>query len=109
MLTMLAGLSEGLALAEGVGVAPSDLLAALDLGAVSSPLVRGKGPSMAARGPYPPAFPLKHAAKDLRLSLAAAAAAGVHLPVASATSAVFEEALAAGRGDEDMAAVHGRR
>ena len=37
-----------------------------------------------------------------------AALAGVHLSVASAASAVFEKALAAGRGDEDMAAMHGR-
>jgi glyoxylate/succinic semialdehyde reductase len=109
MESMLVALSEGLALAEGSGLASADLLAAIDLGAIASPLVRGKGPMMAAGGPHAPAFPLKHAAKDLRLALAAGAAARIDLPVAAAASARFEAALAAGRGDEDMAAVHGKR
>ena len=108
METMLVALSEGITLCSASGLAPSDLLAAIDLGAIASPLVRGKGPLMAASGgPYAPAFPLKHAAKDLRLALAAAAEAGVQLPVAAAASGRFEAALASGRGDEDMAAVHG--
>jgi len=107
MESMLVALSEGVALASATGVGSAELLAALDLGSVASPLVRGKGPSMAAGGPYGPAFPLKHAAKDLRLALAAAHSAGLRLPVAQAASARFEAALAAGRGDEDMAAVHG--
>jgi len=112
METMLVALSEGVALAQAEGVDAADLLAALDLGAVASPLVRGKGPALAAGGPFPPAFPLKHAAKDLRLALAAGARAGVALPVAAAAGARFEAALAAGHGDEDFAAVHalhGRR
>jgi len=107
METMLVALSEGVSLAAAAGIAPADFLAAAELGAISSPLVKGKGPLMAAGGPYPAAFPLKHAAKDLRLALAAGAAAGVDLPVAAAASGRFEAALHAGRGDEDMAAVHG--
>ena len=37
----------------------------LDLGAMSNPMFRAKGPNMIT-GNYAPHFPLKHAQKDMR-------------------------------------------
>lgn len=64
-----------------------------------------KGPIMASRSSYPPAFPLKHQQKDLRLALALADASGVSAPLAAAANARFIEARAAGHGDDDFSAV----
>lgn len=69
MGTMTGALGEGMALCEKAMLKQSDLLEVLGLGAMASPLVSLKGPSMSARK-YPPAFPLKHQQKDLRLALA---------------------------------------
>ena len=41
----------------------------LGLGAVAAPMFALKGPQMIQRN-YPPAFPLKHQQKDMRLALA---------------------------------------
>ena len=105
MGTMLVALSEGVALAAASGLAPTDLLAVIDLGAIASPLTRMKGPGIAAGGPFPPAFPLKHQQKDLRLALALGDEHGQALPLAAAANAAFIAAKAAGHGDSDFAAV----
>ena len=42
-------------------------------------------------GAYPPAFPLKHQLKDLRLALELGAAAGQPLPVAAAARQLYEQ------------------
>jgi glyoxylate/succinic semialdehyde reductase len=68
-LTSPAGaLSEGMALAEKVDLSLDVLLTVLGQGALASPLIAMKGPSMAA-GKFDPAFPLKHQQKDMRLAL----------------------------------------
>ncbi len=41
----------------------------IGLGAIAAPMFALKGPTMAS-GSYPPAFPLKHQQKDMRLALA---------------------------------------
>lgn len=55
---------------------------------------------------YPPAFPLKHQQKDLRLALELGAELGQPLPVAASAYGVFVAAMGLGRGDEDFAAVY---
>lgn len=104
MGTMAASLAENLALAEAAGLAPADVLQVVSLGAVAAPMFAVKGPSMTSRS-YPPAFPLKHQQKDLRLALALADAVGVAAPLAAAANSRFIEARAAGHGDDDFAAV----
>ena len=42
------------------------LLQVLDLGAMSNPMFRGKGPLMVAQKAFDPNFPLKHAQKDMK-------------------------------------------
>ena len=47
----------------------TDLLEVLGLGAMANPMFALKGPAIMQRS-YPPAFPLKHQQKDMRLALA---------------------------------------
>ena len=105
MGTMAASLAENLALAEGAGLSPADVLQVVSLGAVAAPMFALKGPAMTAHS-YPPAFPLNHQQKDLRLALALADAVGVSAPLAAAANARFVEARAAGLGDADFSAVY---
>jgi glyoxylate/succinic semialdehyde reductase len=66
---MMASFCEGMALAEAAGLQQSDLLEVLELGAIANPMFKMKGPALQARA-FPPAFPLKHQQKDMRLALA---------------------------------------
>jgi glyoxylate/succinic semialdehyde reductase len=58
-----------------------------------------------AKGSYPPAFPLKHQQKDLRLALAEADAVGQPLAVIGAANDLFIRARATGHGNADFSAV----
>ena len=106
MGSMMASLSEGVSLAGAAGLQPADLLSVLELGAIAAPMFKMKGPLLAKGGPYPPAFPLKHQQKDLRLALELGAACAVPLPVAAAANEMFVRAVGEGHGDEDFSAVH---
>ena len=55
---------------------------------------------------FPTSFSAKLARKDAGLVLDAAEARGLDLAVASAVAARFDEAIEAGHGEEDMAAVY---
>ena len=106
MGTMMAAFSEGVSLAQASGLEAADLLSVLELGAISAPMFKMKGPLLASNGPYPPAFPLKHQQKDLRLALQLGDSHDVPLPVAAAANEAFKRAKAEGRGDDDFSAVH---
>jgi glyoxylate/succinic semialdehyde reductase len=105
MGTFLATLGEGLALTEASGIEPKLLLDVLDLGVMSCPLFKLKGPKMLASD-YAPHFPLKHAEKDVRLAIGLGAQAGLGLPVAEAVDAAMLRAMAAGYADNDFAATY---
>ena len=79
----------------------------LDNGAMASPMMKLKGPPMAKHGPYPPAFPLKYALKDMRFALGLDAAAKLDgLPVSAAAAARYTKCDEEGKlGDSDFAAV----
>eukprot|EP00966_Prymnesium_polylepis_P039927 927037-Prymnesium_polylepis.2 len=92
--------------------------AVLEQGAMASPMLKLKGPLMAA-GDYAANFPLKYALKDLEFALDEARAAAsdgedaeveeeveAMLPVSSAATGLFVEANEAGLGDLDFAAVY---
>jgi len=102
---MMASLAEGMALAARSGLDLSQLLEVLDSGAMSNPMFRLKGPSVAANAEFPPAFPLKHMQKDLRLALRLAEEAGQPLFVAATVNELYKDALASGWGESDFAAV----
>lgn len=102
---MMASLAEGMALAARSGLDLSLLLEVLDSGAMSNPMFRLKGPAVAANAEFPPAFPLKHMQKDLRLALRLAEEVGQPLFVAATVNELYKGALASGLGDSDFAAV----
>lgn len=124
MGTMMAALAEQLSLASASGLKGSDLLEVVSLGAVAAPMFALKGPAMAEavseagkgssesekKDPlarFPPAFPLKHQRKDLRLALELAAESATPLPLTAAACELFAEAQDGGLalGDADFAAV----
>ena len=102
---MLAAFSEGLALAGRAALTADQLLDVLAAGALANPMFAVKGPLMAA-GDDAPAFPLKHAQKDLRLALALGDELAQPLAVAAAANELLKRARAAGLGDRDFSAVH---
>jgi len=106
MGTMMSAFSEGLALGKASDIPLDSLLQVLDLGAMSNPMFRGKGPAMIA-GNFPTNFPLKHQQKDMRLALELAAQKGVELPTSRAANDNYLKAMAqpVDAGDEDFSAV----
>nr|WP_268257391.1 NAD(P)-dependent oxidoreductase [Streptomyces longispororuber] len=97
------GAAESLALAEGLGVDPALVVDVIAGGPLDSPFFRAKAAAMLA-GAYDPSFSVANAAKDARLVVAAAGAAGVPVDVTAAGLRRFERAAAAGHGAKDMAA-----
>jgi 3-hydroxyisobutyrate dehydrogenase len=103
VLTLVEGLAETLQLAEGLGVPPQSFLDAIAGGAMDCDYAQLKGRGMIERS-FPPAFPLRHAAKDLRLIEEAASRHELDVPLVEAISARFAEGVAAGHGELDMSA-----
>jgi len=101
---MMAAFAEGLNLAEKTGLQGSDLLDVLDLGAMSNPMFRLKGPSM-IKHEYTTAFPLQHQQKDLRLVLELARRYEQDLPIAQVAYGLFRSASSQGLSQSDFSAV----
>jgi 3-hydroxyisobutyrate dehydrogenase len=103
LVSLVEGLAESVALAEGLGVDPAGFLEIIDGGPLGPPYAKMKGTMMIERS-YEPSFSLALAAKDARLALEAAAASGLELPALEAIRAQLEKAVEQGHGDADMAA-----
>ena len=103
LVSLVEGLAESVALAEGLGVDPAGFLEVIDGGPIGPPYAKMKGTMMIERS-YEPSFSLALAAKDARLALDAAAATGLELPGLQAIRAQLEKAVEQGHGDADMAA-----
>jgi 3-hydroxyisobutyrate dehydrogenase len=103
VLAVVEGLAETVLLAEGLGVPPQSFLDAIAGGPLDCGYAQLKGRAMIERS-FPPAFPLRHAAKDLRLIEDAAERHGLDVPLVRAISERFAEGVAAGHGDLDMSA-----
>ncbi|XP_073052735.1 glyoxylate/succinic semialdehyde reductase 2, chloroplastic [Primulina eburnea] len=104
MGSMMASFSEGLLLSEKLGLDPSVLVEVISQGAISAPMFSVKGPSM-IQSMYPPAFPLKHQQKDLRLALRLAESVSQPTPVAAAANELYKLAKSRGLSDLDFSAV----
>lgn len=102
--TLVEGIAESLVLARALGVDPHLFLEAVRGGAMDSPYVQLKGTAMLEDALDDAAFPLAGAAKDTRLIVEAARAAGVRLEVAEAVQRRFAAAEEAGLGGADLAA-----
>ena len=102
--SQVAGLAEALSLIERSGLDTQKALGVLTEGAPGSPLVKLLSGRMVARK-YEPNFLLRLMAKDLRYAVTEADHQGLDLDMGRAALRVFEHAIAAGLGEEDMSAV----
>ncbi len=98
-------LAETVAFARATGVDPRKFLETIEGGPLGLPYAQMKG-AMMIEEDFPTSFPAKLARKDAALVLEAATARDLDLAVASAVAARFDDAIGAGHGDEDMAAVY---
>jgi 3-hydroxyisobutyrate dehydrogenase len=99
-----AALAEALSLIERSGLDREKALGVITEGAPGSPLVKLLSGRMTARQ-YEPNFVLRLMAKDLRYAVTEADHQALDLDMGRAALRVFEHAIAAGQGDDDMSAV----
>jgi len=104
MGSQAAALAEGIALCEAAGISSESFVEVLKQGAMSSPLVAGKGAAMLKRA-YEPQFPLQHAQKDMRFAVQLGDELALSLPVAAASNELFKRARTAGLDGSDFSAV----
>jgi 3-hydroxyisobutyrate dehydrogenase len=104
LLSLVEGLAETIAFAEGIDIDPSQFLDAISGGPIDNPYAQMKGRMMVERS-FEPSFKLELAAKDARLVLEAIERHDLHLPMLEAIRLQLEKA-AREHGDEDMAAAY---
>ena len=102
---LLGVLAETIAFARATGVEPQKFLETIEGGPLGLPYAQIKGGMMIAED-FPTSFSARLARKDAALVLAAAGARDLDMAVAAAVTARFDEAIGAGHGEEDMAAVY---
>jgi 3-hydroxyisobutyrate dehydrogenase len=102
---LLGVLAETVAFAKTIGVDPAKFLETIEGGPLGLPYAQLKG-NMMIEEDFPTSFSATLARKDTALVLAAAEAQDLPMPIAQAVAARFDEAIQAGHGEEDMAAVY---
>ena len=102
---ILGVLAETISLAEATGVDPSQFLQVIEGGPLGLPYAQMKG-QMMIEEEFPTSFSANLARKDASLVLDAAQASGLRLPITEAATVHFDEAINAGHGEEDMAAIY---
>ncbi len=98
-------MGEAAALVAGYGIEPGAFLEILTGTLFASPVYQGYGRIISERRFEPAAFRLRLGLKDVRLVLQAGEAVHAPLPFASVLRDHFLEAMAAGQGDADWAAL----
>jgi 3-hydroxyisobutyrate dehydrogenase len=104
LLSLVEGLAETIAFAEGIGIDPGQFLETISGGPVDNPYAQMKGRMMIERD-FEPSFKLELAAKDARLVLEAMERHDLELPMLEAIRDQLE-AAAGEHGDKDMAAAY---
>jgi 3-hydroxyisobutyrate dehydrogenase-like beta-hydroxyacid dehydrogenase len=99
-----AAVAEAMALGQRLGLPMDDLRRALAPGAAGSWALNHRAAGMVA-GQFPLGFRLALHRKDLAIALAAAAEAGLELPVCRTVAAMEDALMASGHGDEDVSAL----
>jgi 3-hydroxyisobutyrate dehydrogenase len=94
------GLAESVLFAKEKGILPEAMLAVIGESALANPLIKMKSANL-AEGNFQAAFALKHLAKDLRLALGQ----GLHTPGGITLHDSYQQALAVGWGEKDIAAI----
>jgi 3-hydroxyisobutyrate dehydrogenase-like beta-hydroxyacid dehydrogenase len=100
-----AALAEAVAFAEASGLERETFLDVVDGSGWRSPVLAFRGGFMRTRRYTPAGFRTALMRKDLELALDEAAAHRVELPLVELAAGRFADAVAAGRGDQDAAAV----
>jgi 3-hydroxyisobutyrate dehydrogenase len=103
LLSLVEGLGETVAFAEGIDIDPAQFLETIAGGPVDNPYAQMKGKMMIERS-FDPAFKLELAAKDARLVVEAAQRHDLDLPMLDAVRSQLEKA-AEEHGEKDMSAI----
>ena len=101
---MVASLAETVRLGEALGLTRDALLDVVMAGPMANDLFRLKDPMLRA-GEFPPQFPAKHMAKDLRFAVEAAAEAHAPSPLLAVLAPLYRKLVDEGLGEADFAAV----
>jgi 3-hydroxyisobutyrate dehydrogenase len=104
LLSLVEGLAETVAFAEGIDIDPAQFLETIAGGPIDNAYAQMKGKMMIERS-FEPAFKLELAAKDARLVLEAAQRHDLNLPMLDAIRSQLEEA-AEEHGEKDMSAAY---
>jgi 3-hydroxyisobutyrate dehydrogenase len=104
ILTLVEGLAETVAFAEGIDIDPAQFLEVISGGPTDTAYAQLKG-KMMIEGSFEPSFKLELAAKDARLVLEAMERHDLQLPVLEEIGGQLEEA-AREHGEKDMAAAY---
>ena len=102
---LLGVLAETVALAQAIGVDPAKFLETIEGGPLGLPYAQIKG-SMMVEDDFPTSFSANLARKDAALVLDAAEDHDLRMRTTESVAARFDEAIQAGHGEEDMAAVY---
>src|SRR3954469_1045421 len=103
LVSMVGALAETIAFSEAIGVDPARFLETIEGGPTGPAYAQLKGKMMIARK-FDPAFSLALARKDAALVLEAASRHGFDAALVELVVRKMDDAIAAGHGDEDMAA-----
>lgn len=101
----LAGLAEGMALADRAGLQQKDVMEILTLTNLNCPLIYEKGNAIIDGG-FPTHQALQHMAKDLKLALGMGDSLDHPLPITASVNEVYKHAKRLGYGDHDVSAVY---
>ncbi|XP_071452793.1 cytokine-like nuclear factor N-PAC [Hetaerina americana] len=101
----LAGLAEGMALADRAGLQQQDVLEVLELTSLACPTILEKGKCI-VEGGFQCHLPLQHMQKDLKLSIYMADQLEQPLPLTAAANEVFKHAKRLGYGEHDASSVY---
>jgi 3-hydroxyisobutyrate dehydrogenase len=104
LATQVEAVAETIVLAEALGVHPHVFIDTIADSPLGSPYAVAKGRAM-IDGEFAPGFALRMAFKDVDLALEAARELGTELPVTFALEPRWQQAIADGHADEDVAVV----
>jgi len=107
LATMIESLGEAFALVRKCGVAPADFLNVIANTSLGSPAYKNYGKMIVEQAWKPAQFAMPLGVKDVELALATASEVGAPLPSGEMIRRHLVEAIAAGRAEEDWAALAG--
>ncbi len=101
---MMEGFAESLNFGRLGGLDLEAMLEVVSSGAMNAPMFQVKAPNFRAQN-YPPAFPLKHLAKDAKFVVDTAYETGAPVPAGQMLLHLYRLGVAQGWGDEDISAI----